>query len=152
MTSDEVFDAISHPTRIAILKELAKQPIRFADMKRTLKIKSSGRLDFHLKKMDKVITTDDDGLYTLNERGFAALRAVNIVSNYGWQKRSWAMNMLMIAFLNIYFLFWAFELYLYVAIPTIGWAIFYSYWTFVKRKVRLRNNGIGGDDMEVSEV
>ncbi|MFW9767561.1 MAG: winged helix-turn-helix domain-containing protein [Candidatus Thorarchaeota archaeon] len=151
MTSDEVFEAISHPIRISILKELAKDPIRFADLKRALKIKSSGQLDFHLKKMDAVITTDNDGLYTLNERGFAALRAVNIVSNYGWQRRSWMMNMLMMAFLNIYFFFWAFDLYIFVAFPTIGWATFYSYWTFVKRRVRLRNDGVGAGDVEVSD-
>jgi DNA-binding HxlR family transcriptional regulator len=58
MTSDEVFEAISHPMRIAILKELAKEPVRFADLKRRLKIKSSGLLDFHLKKMEPVLTTD----------------------------------------------------------------------------------------------
>ena len=82
MSSDEVFEAISHPMRIAILKELAKKPTRFADLKRKLRIKSSGLLDFHLKKMESVVTTDKDGLYTLNARGFAALRAVYIVSNY----------------------------------------------------------------------
>jgi hypothetical protein len=148
MTSDEVFEAISHPMRIAILKELAKKPIRFADLKRKLKIKSGGQLDFHLKKMEAVITTDTDGLYTLNSRGFAALRAVHVVSSYGWQKRSWMMNILMMTFLNIYFLFAAFQFYIFAAIPTIGWAIFYTYWTFVKRRVRLRDNGLSEENRE----
>jgi hypothetical protein len=150
MTSDEVFEAISHPMRIAILRELSKKPIRFADLKRKLRIKSGGQLDFHLKKMEKVITTDDDGLYTLNARGFAALRAVHVVSNYGWQKRSWVMNILMMTSLNIYFLFAAFEYYIFAAIPTIGWALFYTYWTFVKRKVRLREGGNDSDELEAS--
>ena len=149
MTSDEVFEAISHPIRIAILKELAKKPIRFADLKRNLKIKSGGQLDFHLKKMESVITTDDDGLYTLNHRGYGALRAVYVVSNYGWQKRSWFMNVLMMTLLNVYFLFAAFEYYIFAAIPTVGWIVFYSYWTFVKRRVRLRNNGVDIDEPEV---
>ena len=141
MTSDEVFEAISHPIRIAILRELAKKPIRFADLKRNLRIKSSGQLDFHLKKMQAVITTDTDGRYTLNARGFAALRAVHVVSNYGWQRRSWMINVLMMSVLNIYFLFAATQYYIFVAIPTIGWILFYSYWTFVKRRVRFRDEG-----------
>ena len=150
MTSDEVFEAISHPMRIAILRELARKPIRFADLKRKLKITSGGQLDFHLKKMEAVITTDADGLYTLNNRGFAALRAVHVVSSYGWQKRSWIMNILMMTFLNVYFLFAAFEFYIFAAIPTIGWALFYTYWTFVKRRVSLRNNGLDEQETEVS--
>ena len=146
MTSDEVFDAISHPMRIRILRELAKKPIRFADLKRNLRVKSGGQLDFHLKKMEPVITTDEDGLYTLNARGFAALRAVHVVSNYGWQRRSWMINVLMMTILNIYFLFAATQFYVFVAIPTIGWILFYSYWTFAKRRVRLRNDGASEDD------
>lgn len=93
MTSDEVFEAISHPIRIAILRELAKRPTRFADLKRNLKIKSGGQLDFHLKNMEAVITIDKDGLYTLNAQRFAALRAVHVVSNYGWQRKSWMINL-----------------------------------------------------------
>ncbi len=150
MTSDEVFEAISHPLRIAILRTLAKKPIRFADLKRNLKIKSGGLLDFHLKKMEAVITTDKDGLYTLNDRGFAALRAVHVVSNYGWQRRSWIINVIMLSAINIFLLFSMPEHYLFVAIPTICWIAFYSYWTFVKRRVRLRNNNVAVDDMEVS--
>ncbi|MDH4212665.1 MAG: helix-turn-helix domain-containing protein [Candidatus Thorarchaeota archaeon] len=150
MTSDEVFEAISHPMRIAILKELAKKPIRFADLKRKLRIKSGGLLDFHLKKMEAVIITDKDGLYTLNNRGFAALRAVHIVTNYGWQRRSWWLNVLMMFMLNIYFFFTAFEFYIFVAIPTFGWLLFYSYWTFVKRRVSLRSNGADQENVEVS--
>lgn len=149
MNSDEVFEAISHPVRIAILKELAKKPIRFADLKRALKIKSGGRLDFHLKKMEAVIMTDSDGLYTLNHRGFAALRAVHVVSNYGWQRRSWVINVVMLTALNIYLLFSMPQYYLFAAIPTIGWIVFYSYWTFVKRRVRLRNNGVDSEELEV---
>jgi len=150
MTSDEVFEAISHPMRIAILREVAKKPTRFADLKRKLRIKSSGLLDFHLKKMDTILATDKDGLYTLNDRGFAALRAVSIVSNYGWQRRSWIINVVMLSIINIFFFFTAPEFYLFVALPTLGWILFYSYWTFMKRRVRLRNNGIDPEDLEVS--
>jgi hypothetical protein len=150
MTSDEVFEAISHPMRIAILKELQKKPARFADLKRKLKIKSSGLLDFHLKKMEPIITTNKDGLYELNERGFAALRAVSVVSHLGWQRRAWFINLATVIFMNVYLFFSIPELFVYGAVPTIGWLLFYSYWTFVKRRVRLRSNGIESDDLEVS--
>ena len=150
MTSDEVFEAISHPLRVSILKKLAKKPTRCADLKRTMKIKSSGLLDFHLKKMETIVTTNKDGLYTLNDRGFAALRAVHVVSNYGWQRRSWFINVIMMTVINIFLLFSMPEYYIFIAIPTIGWIAFYSYWTFVKRRVRLRNNNAVADDLEVS--
>ncbi|MFW9964556.1 MAG: ArsR/SmtB family transcription factor [Candidatus Sifarchaeia archaeon] len=150
MTSDEVFEAISHPMRIVILKELAKKPTRFADLKRNLRIKSSGLLDFHLKKMNAVVITDKDGLYTLNDRGFAALRAVHVVSNYGWQRRAWFINLTTIVFINIYMIFSIPEFWLFISIPTFGWLVFYSYWTFVKRRVALRSNGIETANMEAS--
>ena len=37
MNSDEVFDAISHPMRVEILREFVKDPRGFADLKRKLK-------------------------------------------------------------------------------------------------------------------
>ncbi|MHA2188207.1 MAG: ArsR/SmtB family transcription factor, partial [Candidatus Thorarchaeota archaeon] len=104
MTSDEVFEAISHPMRIEILRLLAKRPIRFADLKRKLRIKSSGQLDFHLKKMVGVVTTDKNGNYTLNERGFAALMAVDVVSRHGWQKRAYVISLMVYIIMNVYFI------------------------------------------------
>ncbi|MGY5876887.1 MAG: helix-turn-helix domain-containing protein [Candidatus Thorarchaeota archaeon] len=140
MTSDDVFDAISHPLRIEILQELAKRPSGFADLKRKFKIKSSGLLDFHLKKMSTLVTTDRDGLYQLNDRGFAALQAVNIVSHHGWQRRSWYINLGTYILMNSYFIMIS-SLWFLAFIPTTAWIVFYSYWTFVKRRVRLRTNG-----------
>lgn len=148
MTSDEVFEAISHPMRIAILKELAKKPLRFADLKRNLRIKSNGLLDFHLKKMVTIITTNKDGLYELNDRGFAALRAVSVVSHLGWQRRAWILNLATVILMNVYLFFSIPEFFVYGAIPTIGWLLFYSYWTFVKRRVKLRSNGFEQEDLE----
>ncbi|MHA2140905.1 MAG: hypothetical protein ACXADC_12320 [Candidatus Thorarchaeota archaeon] len=56
MSSDEGFEAISHPMRGGFLRELAKGPRGFVDLKRKLKISSSGLLDFHLKKMASIVT------------------------------------------------------------------------------------------------
>lgn len=141
MTSDEVFEAISHPMRIEILRLLSRRPIRFADLKRRLKIKSSGLLDFHLKKMGNIITTNGEGLYTLNERGFAALQAVDVVSKYGWQRRAYLISLGAYILMNVSVVFVT-TFWFLVFIPSTLWIIFYSYWTFVKRRVRLieRNN------------
>ena len=148
MGSNDLFDGVSHPLRIDILKALAKKPMRFADLKRTFKIDSSGQLDFHLKKLDTLITTNGEGRYALTEKGFAALQAVDTVSKYGWQKRSFFINLAACISLNAYPLYTYFfveqnatllSAYLLLVLPgTIAWMAFYSYWTFVKRRVRLR--------------
>jgi predicted transcriptional regulator len=76
MSSDELFEAVSHPIRIDIVRMLAEQPLGFADLKRELKIRSSGLLDFHLKKLDDLIIINKEGRYSLAEKGFAALTTI----------------------------------------------------------------------------
>lgn len=138
MGSDNLFDAVSHPLRIEIVKELADKPRRFADLKRKFKIDSSGRLDFHLKKLNHLITTDEEGCYTLTEKGFAALDAVETASKYGWQRRAFYLNLAATILLNAYTLL-ANPTWIPIVLPiTIAWMSFYSYWTFVKRRIRLR--------------
>ena len=148
MGSDDLFEAVSHPMRIEIVKLLAKKPLRFADLKRTLKISSSGLLDFHLKKLNDLITTNDGGNYTLTEKGFAALQAVETTSKYFWlraaQRRSFFLAIIVSILINVYIL-WIlshlddYTLWFAVVLPlTIAWMLFYSYLTFVKRKIRLR--------------
>ncbi|RDE15375.1 MAG: hypothetical protein C4K49_06440 [Candidatus Thorarchaeota archaeon] len=144
MESDELFEAISHPMRIEILRVLARRPTRFADLKRKLKIDSSGLLDFHLRKMQYILTTNGEGLYTLNERGIAALQAVETVSHMGWQRRAYCINVFVYVAMNAYFAFFIVPnsellgLYLIVLALTTSWIVFYSYWSFVKRKIHLR--------------
>ncbi len=139
MTSDDLFDAISHPLRIEILKTLAKGSMRFADLKRKFKIESSGQLDFHLKKMNILLVTNPLGEYELNERGFSALRAVHIVAHHGWQRRAWFVNVFMYILINGIFLLFSTPLWWLVFITYTAWIVFYSYWTFIRRKVRLRS-------------
>ena len=69
MESDETFEAISHPLRIKILELLAKRPMSFSELKKELGIRSSGKLDFHLKKLGSLITMDEKGKYTLSKEG-----------------------------------------------------------------------------------
>ncbi|MFQ5832997.1 MAG: ArsR/SmtB family transcription factor [Candidatus Thorarchaeota archaeon] len=145
MSSDEVFEAISHPLRIDMLMTLSKKPMGFADLKRALRISSSGLLDFHLRKMTTIVERDADGLYTLNQTGFAALYAVNVVSRKGWQRRSLFINLGTYVLMNVYFWFTVPELFLLVFIPSTAWTLFFVYWSLVKRRVQLR----GRNDQEI---
>jgi len=148
MGSDDLFEAVSHPMRIEIVKALAEKPLRFADLKRHLKISSSGLLDFHLKKLNDLITTNDEGNYVLTERGFAALQAVETTSKYFWlraaQRRSFFLALIVSILGNIYILWIVshlndYTLWFALVLPaTVAWMLFYSYWTFVKRRIRLR--------------
>jgi hypothetical protein len=149
MSSDEVFEAISHHMRIDILRALAKKPMRFADLKRKLRISSSGLLDFHLKKMMTIVTTNQDGLYSLNRTGFAALYAVEVVSRKGWQKRSLYINLFAFVTMNTYAWFSVPEYFVFLFVPTFAWIIFYAYWSFAKRGVRLRENNAHRSGEEV---
>jgi len=84
----------------------------------------------------------------LTEKGFAALQAVDTASKYGWQRRAFIINLAVCVLLNAYFLYIYFfveqnatflSAYLLIVLPIIiAWMAFYSYWTFVKRRVRLK--------------
>jgi Bacterial regulatory protein, arsR family len=148
MSSDEMFEAVSHPIRIDIVKILAEKPLGFAELKRELKISSSGLLDFHLKKLDDLIATNKEGRYSLTEKGFAALTTVEGAAGYyrlrSAQKRSFFLALAVTALVNIGVLWVAFQpenymIWYAIVLPvTLAWIVFYSYWTLVKRRVRLR--------------
>jgi len=148
MSSDELFEAVSHPIRIDIVQILAEKPLGFADLKRELKISSSGLLDFHLKKLDELVTMNKEGRYALTEKGFAALTTIEGAAGYyrlrSAQKRSFFLALIVSGLINISALWVSFQIENYVfwyaiVLPvTLGWVIFYSYWTFVKRRIRLR--------------
>jgi DNA-binding transcriptional ArsR family regulator len=149
MGSDELFEAISHPLRIDIVKLLAEKPLGFADLKRKLGISSSGLLDFHLKKLDDLIALNREGCYSLTDKGYAALTSVEGAAGYyrirSAHKRSYFLNLIVCVLVNVgtfwvagqvgnYFLWYA------VVLPiTLAWIIFYTYWTFVKRRIRLKS-------------
>jgi DNA-binding transcriptional ArsR family regulator len=134
--SEEIFEAISHPQRIKILKILAKSPLGFSELKRAVNVESSGALDFHLNKLASLLTKNSYGHYSLNKNGYAALEAVSAIERYGWYKRAFYFNI--IAF--TLFILWAylnFDLstsFLTVLILSVGWIALYSYWTLVHRR------------------
>ena len=143
-----MFEAVSHPIRIDIVQILAEKPLGFADLKRKLKISSSGLLDFHLKKLDELITINKEGRYSLTEKGFAALTTVEGAAGYyrlrSAHKRSFFLALAVSVFVNIGTLWVAFQIENYmiwyaIVLPiTLAWIIFYSYWTLIKRRIRLR--------------
>jgi DNA-binding HxlR family transcriptional regulator len=84
----ELFEAISHPERIKILKILSKQPSSFAALKRQLGIESSGNLDYHLKKLGLLVTVrKEDGLYGLTDAGKEALLSVEAIEMWTEMER-----------------------------------------------------------------
>ena len=141
-----MFEAVSHPIRIDIVQILAEKPLGFADLKRELKISSSGLLDFHLKKLDDLITINKEGRYSLTEKGFAALTTVEGAAGYyrlrSAQKRSFFLALAVSVLVNIGTLWVAFQIENYmiwyaIVLPiTLAWIIFYSYWTLIKRRIR----------------
>ncbi len=69
----ELFEAISHPTRIQILKTLEKTPQGFSELKHELGISSSGNLSHHLNKLSTLVGTDAHGKYAATDQGREAL-------------------------------------------------------------------------------
>ena len=140
MGSGKVFEAVSHPIRIKILKMLAEKPMSFSELKRELGIRSSGKLDFHLKKLGNLIATNSEGKYTLTREGYAGLQAITVVERYGWQRRAYIINI--VAFLAV--LTWITSkmvlegskpIFLVILVLVIAWFTYYSYLSLVKRKV-----------------
>ena len=81
----ELFEAISHPIRIKILKLLEKKPLGFSDLKRSLNISSSGNLTHHLNKLINLIKKNSQGNYTITNQGYEALLTIKFI-NYPSQK------------------------------------------------------------------
>ena len=75
----KLFDALGHPTRIAVLNALNERPLGFSELKRKLSIDSSGHLLYHLNKLDDLIKTDEHGKYCLSDQGRDALFVIKTV-------------------------------------------------------------------------
>lgn len=78
-----IFDALSHPTRVKILKLVEEKRLAFSGLKHELGLESSGQLQHHLQKLSWFITVEkDSGCYGLTETGRRALEI------YGSSERS----------------------------------------------------------------
>ncbi|MFO7837110.1 MAG: winged helix-turn-helix domain-containing protein [Candidatus Thorarchaeota archaeon] len=81
LTEADLFEAISHETRIHALFALEEGPVGFADFKRELGISSSGNLQHHIRKLGELIHTNAAGEYKLTEQGKEALIAISMIRN-----------------------------------------------------------------------
>ena len=135
--SNEVFEAVSHPLRVKILKHLVKSPMGFSELKKALVIESSGELSFHLNKMRSLVDKDSEGWYVLNKTGYAALEAIRSFEKQNWQIRAFYFNLVVFALVNIW-AYLSFSLntrFLIVLAISSLWIVFYSYWTIIHRKI-----------------
>jgi DNA-binding transcriptional ArsR family regulator len=76
-TKAELFEAISHPIRIRILRTLSEKPMGFAELGRAIGIESGGHLSFHLTKLRHLVKMTREGNYALTGDGKEALWSVN---------------------------------------------------------------------------
>lgn len=76
-----LFEAISHPTRIAMLFTLEKGPLGFSKIKRNLGVSSSGNLQHHIGKLTTLVEVDSSGDYVLSDQGREAIVAIRAVRN-----------------------------------------------------------------------
>jgi hypothetical protein len=72
----ELFEAISHPIRIQILRILNGETTGFSELKHRLGISSSGNLSHHLGKLRHLICNNSKGKYEITDQGREALFAL----------------------------------------------------------------------------
>ena len=82
-----LFEAISHPTRIAMLFTLEKESLGFSKIKQNLGISSSGNIQHHIGKLTTLVELDSDGDYILSDQGREAIMAIRAVRNISNQKQ-----------------------------------------------------------------
>jgi DNA-binding HxlR family transcriptional regulator len=75
----ELFEALGHPTRVKILRTLETKPMGFAELKREVGIESSGHLQFHLGKLNGLVSTNAEGSYILTDDGREAIRVLKAI-------------------------------------------------------------------------
>jgi predicted transcriptional regulator len=90
----DLFEKISHPTRLKILELLQDNPMNFSQLKAALNIESNGNLDHHLKKLDTLIHLDAGGLYKLSDDGRETIQAVKVMESSIIPKRQTRYSML----------------------------------------------------------
>jgi|GEM_PF-2461511 DNA-binding transcriptional ArsR family regulator len=83
----ELFDVLTHPTRIKILRLLKERPRSFSELKRELGIESSGNLQYHLGKLESFVKQDAKGKYIINDDAKEALRFLDFASQMNKQNQ-----------------------------------------------------------------
>ncbi|MHA1505936.1 MAG: DUF7347 domain-containing protein [Candidatus Asgardarchaeia archaeon] len=108
----EFIGAISHPTRVNILKLLYdRERLTYSDIMNALGL-DTGKLNFHLKKLKGLVDRREDGYYYLSSKGKLALSTLKAISEHmGSQRKdsphgkllikramAWVLDILLISF------------------------------------------------------
>lgn len=88
----ELFEKISHPTRVKILKLLDDSPLAFSQLKSKLGIESSGNLDHHIRKLGDLVCLDPSGFYRLSDVGKEAVRTIKFIESQVAHKRTYSQS------------------------------------------------------------
>ncbi|MGC9072436.1 MAG: winged helix-turn-helix domain-containing protein [Acidilobus sp.] len=85
--ADDVFEAISHPTRRAIVKALGQRGrMTFTELMDAAGVKDTGTMTFHLRRLSGLIRRTEAGDYELTDLGRRAYEAIAMVEG-GQQSR-----------------------------------------------------------------
>ena len=70
VNATDVFEALSDPTRAAILGVLfdADAPLAYTDLAAAVDVEDNGRLNYHLRRLGSLLERSTDG-YVLTDRG-----------------------------------------------------------------------------------
>ncbi len=86
MESEEIARIFRDPTRRRILRLLGEEgPLEYSEILRRLGLKSTGRLNYHLKLLAPYLEKDDHGRYRLNSEGeslYRLLLGLGMASTY----------------------------------------------------------------------
>lgn len=76
----DIFDAISHEIRRKIIQLLAEKPKTFSELQKDLGLDSPA-LAFHIRKLNGLISKNDQGYYELTPLGVKALNVIRQIHN-----------------------------------------------------------------------
>ncbi|WP_419181192.1 ArsR/SmtB family transcription factor [Haloarcula pelagica] len=73
----DVFDVLSHATRLTILIHLHDQtrPVLYNELREATSVRDKGRFNYHLRQLEGLVRSSE-GKYTLTRRGEKLVRSV----------------------------------------------------------------------------
>lgn len=85
--SEDVFEALSHPTRRAIIRALGDRGhLTFTELMDAAGVKDTGTMTFHMRRLSALVTRNSSGEYELTELGKRAYEAIRLVESQGQVK------------------------------------------------------------------
>ncbi len=145
----ELFEAISHPTRVKMLYTLKEESLGFAELKKIAGVSSSGNLQHHIRKLTSLIGTNSSGEYILTDQGREAIVAINAVRNLQNRHREDSKLVTFVTTLGFYITYFNIQFIsnpsnIFLPLQSIAAAIAYAlfFYLFYSWRLRTRVNGI----------